>query len=243
MITYQMLWKGIKKEYQMKIKILKTILASLILATSCFANAGLMLVTSLNQQDVTPVSGNQSYTGQLGDDFTVNQDIWINSVGAFDHLGNGTFGELYWELFDVSSGNLLYSTTIAATGTRSIGSGIESNYAWLDLAQSIKLDANTVYSVAAYGFDTTDLNFNTHFTGNPLDVGYNTIGLTAPATGSARWSGAFGTLPINAGNALSTQPYHFGAANFKYTTEVPEPSTLFIFALGIMGLASRRFKK
>lgn len=26
-------------------------------------------------------------------------------------------------------------------------------------------------------------------------------------------------------------------------TEVPEPSTLAIFALGIMGLASRRFKK
>lgn len=109
----------------MKNKLLNTAFAGLLLSISCFANAGLMLVTSLNQQDVTPVSGNQgNYDGQLGDDFTVNQDIWINSVGAFDHLGNGTFGELYWELFDVSSGNLLYSTTIAATGSRSIGKSV-----------------------------------------------------------------------------------------------------------------------
>jgi hypothetical protein len=28
-----------------------------------------------------------------------------------------------------------------------------------------------------------------------------------------------------------------------YTVDVPEPSTLVIFALGLMGLASRRFKK
>ena len=33
--------------------------------------------------------------------------------------------------------------------------------------------------------------------------------------------------------------------NFAYnsSTEVPEPSTLAIFALGMIGLASRRFKK
>lgn len=228
----------------MKNKLLNSALVGLLLSISSFANANLMFVTSLNQQDVTPVAGQQNYTGQLGDDFTVNQDIWITSVGAFDHLGDGTFGDLYWQLFDVSSGNLLYSTTITATGTRPVGSGIADNYVWLDLAQSIQLDANTVYSAVAYGFDDVDRNFNTAFApNNPLNVGYNTIGLTAPATGSARWDGAFGTLPINAGNALSTQPYHFGAANFKYTTEVPEPSTLAIFALGMIGLVSRRFKK
>ncbi len=228
----------------MKNKLFNATFAGLLLSISCFANANLIFVTSLNQQDIAPVAGQQDYTGQLGDDFTVNQDIWLTSVGAFDHLGNGTFGDLYWELFDVASGNLIYSTVIAATGARAIGSGIVDNYVWLDLAQSIKLDANTVYSVAAYGFDSIDKNFNTAFgPNNPLNVGYNTTGLTAPAAGSARWNGSFGSLPINAGNSLSTQPYHFGAANFKYTTEVPEPSSIAILALGMIGLASRRFKK
>ena len=30
---------------------------------------------------------------------------------------------------------------------------------------------------------------------------------------------------------------------FEPSTEVPEPSTLAVFALGLMGLAARRFKK
>jgi hypothetical protein len=36
---------------------------------------------------------------------------------------------------------------------------------------------------------------------------------------------------------------HVRDASFSVTSEVPEPSTLAIFALGMIGLASRRFKK
>jgi hypothetical protein len=37
--------------------------------------------------------------------------------------------------------------------------------------------------------------------------------------------------------------HRFLGAWATYTVDVPEPSTLVIFALGLMGLASRRFKK
>tara|TARA_B110000503_G_scaffold56880_1_gene91053 strand:+ start:723 stop:1196 length:474 start_codon:yes stop_codon:yes gene_type:complete len=40
-----------------------------------------------------------------------------------------------------------------------------------------------------------------------------------------------------------TGPAFFQLDNIRSSTSVPEPSTLAIFALGLMGLASRRFKK
>ena len=40
----------------------------------------------------------------------------------------------------------------------------------------------------------------------------------------------------------SARNVSFALTSFKSTTSVPEPSTIAIFALGIMGLASRRFK-
>jgi hypothetical protein len=44
---------------------------------------------------------------------------------------------------------------------------------------------------------------------------------------------------MNTANAFTA----FDNVSFVDAAEVPEPSTLAIFALGLMGLASRRFKK
>ena len=42
---------------------------------------------------------------------------------------------------------------------------------------------------------------------------------------------------------LALETFTFKKAAIESKTKVPEPSTLAIFALGIIGLASRRFKK
>ena len=77
-------------------------------------------------------------------------------------------------------------------------------------------------------------------------------------TGGCAWEGSYTVDILNLSNLSTLQD---GVANFEIranssdgwsldyaklsieTASVPEPSTLAIFALGIMGLASRRFKK
>ena len=60
-----------------------------------------------------------------------------------------------------------------------------------------------------------------------------------------RYAGAFDQISWN---SLSTENWNCFTVGIQGTsqdvfTDVPEPSTLAIFALGIMGLASRKFKK
>ena len=59
-----------------------------------------------------------------------------------------------------------------------------------------------------------------------------------------------GTIPVLSFTDNSIQVSYTGSfdftgrsATFQITTSIPEPSTLAIFALGIIGLAARRFKK
>jgi hypothetical protein len=214
-------------------KFLKTILVLfLLLGQSSLTFAGQIFITDLEDgSGALPISGNQSYTGQLGDDFTVNNDISITSIGVFDDDGDGTIGALIWELFNVGSGASMGSQTISATGSRTPGSTIESNYIWADLVSSIMLSAGETYSAVAYGFDSLDKNFNTNIgTGS---ISFNTADITG---GGGRYGGAIGTLPGASGS------FNFGAANFKYSA-VPEPSILALFGAGLLGLGFVRRRK
>ncbi len=104
--------------------------------------------------------------------------------------------------------------------------------------------------------------------GSGSNSGYNDghtqmLQLLSSSNGSSSWSYGFikegGTTKLG-GSYVSGTHYHTyrNAYNYNYTNDsgiggwgvymvknvdVPEPSTLAIFALGIMGLASRRFKK
>jgi len=52
------------------------------------------------------------------------------------------------------------------------------------------------------------------------------------------------TFDFSSGVDCCTSPYAFTSGNITFdSVSVPEPSTLAIFALGMIGLASRRFKK
>lgn len=72
----------------------------------------------------------------------------------------------------------------------------------------------------------------------------NFVGLPELATAfesKGAQNGIYGVRPNTLADRAGT--VSFALTSFKSTTSVPEPSTLAIFALGIMGLASRRFKK
>jgi hypothetical protein len=214
--------------------IFKLTALTLMLVQSGFVSANQIFVTDLiDGSGSLPIDGNQAYAGQLGDDFIANADFSITSIGVFDDNGDGTVEELYWQLFNVTSGTLIHSETISASGPRTAGTTIEDNYLWADLASAITLFAGQTYSAVAYGFNLDDKNFNTNYGLTTLDVMFNSTDLTSAG---GRYSGAFGTLPnAGAGNVASTQAYNFGAATFEYSA-VPEPSILFLFGLGLAGL-------
>jgi len=65
---------------------------------------------------------------------------------------------------------------------------------------------------------------------------YATVAMSGTSVNATQWQNG------GAGARISSQPELAFRINGN-STEVPEPSTLAIFALGIMGLASRRFKK
>lgn len=213
---------------------------ALVIGHSNTVSAGSMLVTDLvNGSGLLPVAGVQSWGGQLGDDFTVNSDISISSIGAFDSNGDGTAGSLFWQLFNVRTGALIHSQEIVSTGRKVTGTSIFDNYVWAEPSSAINLLAGETYSAVAYGFDNIDRNFNTNFNLRTLDVVFDSAYLTGHG---GRYSGSGAdTLPTaGAGYTASDRPYNFGAATFQYEANVPEPSTLLLMALGLMGLALQK---
>jgi hypothetical protein len=214
-------------------KFIKTILVLfLLLGQSSLTFAGQIFITDLDDGlgGTVPISGNQTYDGQIGDDFTVNNDLSITSIGVFDSEGNGTTGTLTWELFDVLANALVYTQAIGPS-SQTGGTGIESNYIWADLASSIMLSAGRTYSAVAYGFGSDDPNFNTNIgTGS---VSFNTADITVAG---GRYGVATGALPGASGS------FNFGAATFEYSS-VPEPSILALFGAGLLGLGFVRRRK
>ena len=180
------------------------------------AIASLFVTDLVDGANPLPIDGNQAWPGQLGDDFTVNASfISITSIGVFDDDGDGTFSDLVWQLFNVQTGVLIHQEVVAASGARLPGSAIEDNYIWETLAVPLLLPGGATYSAVAYGFNSTDENFNTNFDLANLDVVFNTAGLTG--AGGRYSSPVFNplVLPQNgAGNSASVQPYNFGAASF-----------------------------
>ncbi|WP_246028816.1 PEP-CTERM sorting domain-containing protein [Litorilituus sediminis] len=199
----------------MNIKMLKAALTSLILSVSTIANAGLIQLDGMGS--IKEWVDLESTAGEMP------EFIWGNS----DSLNANKIG-LYIELADGRSGSLVYSGV----------SGLW-NSTFANLAPDI---ATGVFSSSPF----------LHFLFNTAKT------LTYPQALPAAWSNA--TISGVTGN-FDLSYYEQVGSNFRadiagweratittYSSayspvDVPEPSTLAILSLGIMGLASRRFKK
>jgi hypothetical protein len=158
-----------------------------------------------------------------------NQNVSTNS---FSHT---------FSAFDSSLGNLesvTFSFDVSLVGT--IFDDDCSSFSDCDGTRTLDLTFNGLSKQSAVFIDNNEFNFA---------LSLNIADIVSFDTGDfANWT-ALGNVLVSSscsgdcyneiGNSTQT-----GTVSLSYEySEVPEPSTLAIFALGLMGLASRRFKK
>ena len=205
----------------MNIKMLKAAVAGLVLSVSGFTNvafAGLIVDNGFDVNATTSIS----WTNQIGswrtyEDFALASNTQLTSASFLFNNGNGSTNYL----FDIHAdnagtyGSLLHS--IALTSSDVTVNSVIGGWWQFDFSlPSINLVAGN-YWVSFSGTSTW---------GSKL----GTFGEELVQTDS------FGNRNVRTGDYV---PFRLNGT----TSEVPEPSTIAIFALGMIGLASRRFKK
>lgn len=197
----------------MKNKFLKGLVASFALAVSGLANAGLITFTPSGTSTVS--QGTDLYWDMLSDTTSTSS---LGAVGNFWLSDHGDFH------FNTSTGDMVNIGTGTGGYLYSLGEMIGASSNW----------SNGSSFVGTTNFSGI-MNFG--------DSGI--FGLSFQLAGQTH----YGWVNISE-NDNGTQSIHgwgyesvAGRAIAAGVTEVPEPSTLAVFALGLMGLASRKFKK
>lgn len=163
---------------------------------------------------------------------------FANAGIIWDWEFNGEEGTFITDGSDLSAGNYLLSdfTVTSSLVGATIGSWGNGDYSPSAFGNDVP------YWIVWNGSTITDLissgsNWDTWFTFDDLST--STIYLFDFGSGNTQTNGQAMAF---AGNA-SAPSYAYTATPTLESVSVPEPSTLAIFALGLMGLASRRFKK
>jgi hypothetical protein len=210
-------------------KFLNAALASIVLSISCFANAGMIGNLSHN-------SGDAFVTDSL------NDLEWMH----FDAIGNnGSVASLLASFSDTNSE--LYGFTLSGTTHADL---------FLDAAFGSQDYPTTAVGYTPMASGVASLDFlSTMGVGNDENVFnkwkyFNTDNVTT-GTVSVDWVGKFANADLNHSGNRSSNP-DFSVNNmawlaYRSITQPPapvsEPATLAIFALGMIGLAARRFKR
>jgi len=226
----------------MNIKMLKAALTGLLFSISGFANAGLITITGYDIENantsgtggwghtfdgtITPTSGSKA--NYLGGSGTLNNGIIETSAGTtqlFNYPSESSpIITLYLDGF-YSLNNLLISG--GNFGDNSIpGELIGLDVTINSISESFVTASQGMVVLSGLADDFVN------FSGSSL-AGLVTNKLIL-SNFDSNWSSynTFSIAEITLDGTREAEP-----------SQVPEPSTLVIFALGIMGLASRRFKK
>ena len=223
------------EEYQMKFKFLKSALTGVFLVVGSYANASLIIQNG--PETVYDVYENFDNPSLPNHTDVTNQfaasGVTFDMVNGGEWILNGCSGQ-----YGGGSGSENVLNTFDAPCT----SGPLSNLSW-----SIFFDS-----------DVTSVTMHVGFSGaNPTNSQLQTV-LDGVVIGSYAFTDNnfwMSTLPsyFKLSDAQFDEIRYVSTAAHQYTalesisytrhTNVPEPSTLAIFALGMIGLASRRFKK
>lgn len=223
-----------KKEYQVNSKFLKAVFVSLILSVSNFANAGLITITGY---DITnaDISGNGGWSHAYDGTVTLNGNSSI--AGALADYTNGS-GTLNDGVLGTNFNDTQYFVTDAGAEITLYLDGFYS-------IDSLKLFGNNSSNGIPGGIENVLVTFGglndtllSTPDGNNDDFSFGGSVFSGITTNFIKLSG------FPEGNCCGA--YSISEINImgqRQSTDVPEPSTLAIFALGMIGLASRRFKK
>lgn len=203
---------------------LKAALFSAALMVSVAANAGTIVYDT---PATTP--GNQTWTGTLGLDFTVNAPVKVTSLGAFDSGKNGITTNIFVTIFNAAG--TIVSPVVNFNGTANPGG---TAYVFKSITPVI-LSTGT-YQLGAWGFNGTDRIYNAAFHVLPGAINFNSFGGKLTAIGS-RYSG----VGAQQATLIDVAVAQYGAGTMTVAA-VPEPASwaMLLSGFAIVGMAARR---
>jgi len=220
----------------MKFKFLKMAFAGLVLSVSGFASAGIIVHTSdfINDVDISNFNGFESILND-GTFFTGGSGPYIEDLISVSQI-NGDAGNDIW----VAS---------------NFWTGFEGNYGWYPNGGGtgytlIELASGSEFNNIGFNYGSgggaSNILFELFNDGALVLQGNESLLSTLNYLGFS--GGGFDEIRIR--DNYSSSNFYSGAQTLAIdsikigaSVDVPEPSTLAIFALGMIGLASRRFKK
>ena len=231
--------EGIKRKTQMKNKFLKSLVASFAMTVSGIVNAGIIVLDFEGVGDNASVNdfynGGTDSLGNSGIDYGV--EFSSNSLGLIDSDagGNGNFAN------EPSESTVLFFTNGSAI--MNYLSGFDTGFSFFyssafDATINIYDDLNATGNLLGQLTITANSSDN-NCTGDPNGTYCNWTNIGMSFSGLAKSVDFGGTV-----NRVAYDNITFGSSEAQLeSTPVPEPSTLAVFTLGLMGLASRKFKK
>ncbi|MGA2030689.1 MAG: hypothetical protein ABSG68_00395 [Thermoguttaceae bacterium] len=214
----------------MRRAIKKSIFVALVLgvgvaAVSLLPPAG-RLEASIFVTGNIPPGGIQQFSGPLGDDFTVTNNLKVTDFGVFDAGQDPLQSTITGYIYPLGGGTPLLTVTFSA-GTSYANS--PSPYVWQTLATPLTLVAGQSYTLVAEGFGGAQPDSNTN---NGSTVTFSQVGYTLDQSRFGYTPGLYPDLTPN--NSGYPGNWHFGDANIEY---IPEPLTIVIWSvLGVLAI-------
>jgi hypothetical protein len=231
-------------------KFLKMAFAGVVLGVSGFVNAGLITISGYDIENasvsgtggwghtyngtITPTSGSEvDYSGGSG---TLNDGVIGTSMGT-DQLFN--YPADYSPIITIYLDGFYFLNNLLISGGNMGDNFIPGVLIGLD----VKINSiNESFVTASQGLANSvgiPVDDFVNFSGSTLDgLRTNKIILSNfVSTYDPSYPNVFSIAEITIDGTID------GTIDRTFSTSVPEPSTLAIFALGLMGLASRRFMK